>query len=71
MAQISINNGRTYLTAAEAVEHWDEISPLWDALVALMDDDTRELVAADAAPCTEQEFLAAYLSVAPEDLTIG
>ena len=28
----------------------------YDAAVALMDDDLREDVAADLAPCTEQEF---------------
>lgn len=28
----------------------------YDAAVALMDDDLREEVAADLAPCTEQEF---------------
>ena len=30
----------------------------YDAAVALMDDDLREEVAADLAPCTEQEFFA-------------
>lgn len=30
------------------------------AAVELMDDDTREAVAADLAPCTEQEFFTAY-----------
>lgn len=32
----------------------------YDAAVALMDDDLREEVAADLAPCTEQEFFAEY-----------
>lgn len=32
----------------------------YDASVALMDDDLREAVASDLAPCTEQEFFAEY-----------
>lgn len=32
----------------------------YDAAVALMDDDIREAVAADLAPCTEQAFFDAY-----------
>lgn len=32
----------------------------YDAAVELMDDDLREEVAADLAPCTEQEFFTEY-----------
>ena len=32
----------------------------YDAAVALMDDNLREDVAADLAPCTEQEFFTEY-----------
>lgn len=32
----------------------------YDAAVELMDDETREAVCADLAPCTEQEFFNAY-----------
>lgn len=32
----------------------------YDAAVELMDDNLREEVAADLAPCTEQEFFAEY-----------
>lgn len=32
----------------------------YDAAVVLMDDDLREEVAADLAPCTEQEFFTEY-----------
>ena len=32
----------------------------YDAAVALMDDDLREEVASDLAPCTEQEFFTEY-----------
>ena len=32
----------------------------YNAAVELMDDDLREAVAADLAPCTEQEFFAEY-----------
>lgn len=33
----------------------------FDACVALMDDDIREELARELAPCTEQEFLDAYI----------
>lgn len=32
----------------------------YDAAVALMDDDLREELAMELAPCTEQEFFDAY-----------
>ena len=32
----------------------------WNAAVNLMDDDLREELNADLAPCTEQEFFEAY-----------
>ena len=38
----------------------------WNTAVNLMDDDLREELSADLAPCTEQEFFEAY-SKAHED----
>lgn len=32
----------------------------WNTAVNLMDDDLREELSADLAPCTEQEFFDAY-----------
>lgn len=32
----------------------------WNAALALMDDDLREELNAELAPCTEQEFFEAY-----------
>ena len=32
----------------------------WNTAVNLMDDDLREELSADLAPCTEQEFFEAY-----------
>ena len=70
MKQVSINNGTTYMTAEEAMP---EIMArgLWNALVNVMDDDTREEVAAELAPCSEEEFLVRYLALASADLVIG
>ena len=70
MKQISINNGRTYMTAEEAVPEILE-SNLWPVVEQVMDDDTREAVHRELAPCTEAEFLARYLEIAPHDLIIG
>ena len=38
----------------------------WDAVVNLMDDETRERVHEEIAPCTMREFLARYLELSPE-----
>lgn len=40
---------------ARSVEQFD-----YDAAVEMLDDEIREDVAADLAPCTEQEFFAEY-----------
>lgn len=66
MKQISINNGATYSTAAEALE---EIS--LDTMAEYMDDDAREAVHNELAPCSDIEFLERYLEIAPDDLIVG
>lgn len=66
MKQISINNGATYTTPAEALE---EISI--DTMAEYMDDDTRERVHDELAPCSDIDFLTRYLELAPADLIIG
>lgn len=70
MKQISLDNGHSYMTAAEAMPEITECN-LWDAFVDMMDDDTREAVHAELAPCTELDFLARYLELAPYDLVLG
>lgn len=70
MKQISLDNGHSYMTAEEAMPEILERN-LWDAVANIMDDDTREEVSRELAPCTEAEFLARYLEVAPYDLIIG
>ena len=67
---ISLDNGRTYLTAEEAMPEIIE-NNLWNVIVNMMDDEVREDVHADLAPCTELEFLAEYLRRAEEGLVIG
>ena len=66
MKQISINNGATYTTPAEALE---EIS--LDTMAEYMDNDTREAGHNELAPCSEIEFLERYLEIAPDDLIVG
>lgn len=66
MARISIDNGVSYIGAEEAVRGMD-----WAAIVQMMDDETRESVAEELAPCTEVEFLTRYLELANDDLIIG
>lgn len=73
MVMLNMSNGNPHadICAGNLAEHTDEIMRLWDALVGAMDDDAREQVHAELAPCTEIEFLARYLEVAPCDLVIG
>lgn len=66
MARISIDNGAHYCTAREALSAY----PM-RLIASYMDDDTREDVHGDLAPCTDLEFLVAYLDRAPHDLVIG
>lgn len=39
---------------------------LMDTIATYMDDDTREMVHFELAPCTSEEFLIRYLELAPE-----
>lgn len=70
MQKISLDNGRTFLAPADAMQ---EIASrnLWETVVSMMDDSIRESVHADLAPCTEAEFLAEYLSRAEYPLIVG
>ena len=38
----------------------------WDAIVNMMDDDNRERVAFELAPCTVEAFLERYLELDPD-----
>lgn len=35
----------------------------WEAIVNMMDDDIRERVAYELAPCTKEEFLKRYMEL--------
>lgn len=68
---VSLNNGHSWLDAVETIEAIAEQPYMWQLLVNIMDDDIREAVHRDLAPCTELEFLAEYLKRAEADLVIG
>lgn len=68
--EISLNNGNSYMSADEAMPVIDD-RDLWETVVGCMDNETRERVHAELAPCTELEFLRRYLELAPSDLVIG
>lgn len=67
---ISLDNGHSYTTAADAMAEIEERG-LWDALANLMDDDAREQTANELSPCSKEAFLARYLELAPCDLILG
>lgn len=66
MKEISIDNGATFCSVEEALR-----GVQWDVIVNFMDDETRENVHMELAPCTEAEFLTRYLEIAEYDLIIG
>ena len=66
MKNISIDNGNSFVSVQEAIA---KVS--WETIVAFMDDDIRETVHNEIAPCTEEEFLTRYLELAHDDLIIG
>lgn len=70
MKRISLDNGHSYITAEEALPEILSRN-LWDTVADLMDDEIRESVADDLAPCTEAEFLVEYLERANDNLVIG
>lgn len=70
MKKISLDNGHSYITADEAMPEITSRN-MWDTVVNMMDDDTRETVHSELAPCTEVEFLREYLKRSPADLIIG
>lgn len=70
MKQISLDNGHSYMDASEAMAEIMERN-LWEAVTNFMDDDVRDAVTDDMAPCSEEEFLAEYLKRANDDLVVG
>jgi hypothetical protein len=66
MKHISIDNGNSYTTPAKAIK-----AVGFDTIVNMMDDDTREAVHNDCAPCTDAAFLREYLKRAKDNLIIG
>ena len=70
MKKISLDNGHSYMTAQEAMPEITSRN-MWDTVINMMDDDTREKVHSELVPCTEVEFLMRYLELANDDLIIG
>lgn len=66
MKEFRINNGVSHTTVKEAIE-----TVGMDVIAMMMDDEIREQVANEIAPCTDEEFVTEYLCRANEDLIIG
>lgn len=43
--------------------HPEYLTIFWDMVIGLMDDDIREQVHRELAPCTNEEFLSRYLEL--------
>ena len=64
--RISIDNGNTFCEPEEALRQVG-----METLVEYMDDEIREAVHRELAPCSEVEFLMRYLELADENLVVG
>lgn len=74
-AEFSMDNGHKFYEA-DMIEEMDEdeandVNRLWDVIADMMEDDIRESVHEDLAPCTNLEFLAEYLRRARHNLVVG
>lgn len=63
---ISIDNGWTFVEPEVAISNMR-----WEVIAHSMEDEAREQVHSELAPCTNIEFLNRYLEVAQYDLVIG
>lgn len=71
-ARLSIDNGCTFMQVYELPDgDFPKCGVSWETVVTMMNDDLREEVHRNIAPCTEMEFLKEYLKRAKEDLIIG
>ena len=73
---LSLDNGATWygINEIDGIISGDEIldkSVTWDAIVEMMDDETRELIHDAYAPCTYEQFIRAYLMISDSDLIVG
>ena len=72
MVKISFNNGCSFKSYGDlTIDDIDYVNEDWDNIVSYMDDDVREEVHSELAPCSELDFLKRYLEIAKTDLIIG
>ena len=76
MKKINFSNGSSsYWFSADEAENAlafaKENGISFDCIFNVMDDDLREAVHFDLAPCSESEFLAEYLLRSDADLIVG
>jgi len=64
-------SGDLDLLESRLAEHGCTLAARWEVIVHHMDNDVREQVHGELAPCTEREFLDRYLELATEPLVIG
>ena len=76
MKKINFSNGSSsYWFSADEAENAlsfaKENGISFEAIACVMDDDLRESIHFDLAPCSEAEFLAEYLRRSDADLIVG
>ena len=74
-SSVSFNNGRSYYDADEIRSTGlDKIlsdeQVTWDYIAAMMDDEIREQVHCELAPCTNEDFLIRYLELSPDNFIV-
>ena len=72
MKKISLNNGCSFKSYDDlTMDDIDYITDDWDNIVSYMNDDAREEVHNELAPCDNLAFLKRYLEIAKTDLIFG
>lgn len=76
MKKINLSNGSSshWFSADEsenAIIFAKENGISFDSIACVMDDDLRDSIHFDLAPCSEAEFLAEYLRRSDADLIVG
>lgn len=69
--KISLNNGTSYIDVEDLKKFESKIKEKWEVIEQFMDSDIMNDVHIEISPCTEIEFLDAYLKKAKDDIVIG
>jgi len=71
MKRFSLDNGNSWIRSDDIWEHEESINSRWGEIINSMDNEVREKVHLECAPCSNTIFLFGYLVYAKNDLVVG